>query len=377
MYIYTLSFIVLFSFAFLHLYGQKQVSLAIRFPKELHKESLQVSYENGKEWVEIKNKVNNDVIDISDSLYTRYALVQMSFTYGKASTPYFKSFFFNRKRAKIDFMANDITKNAPIKYKLYNCIESDSLGMGKMKMFTSEKDIAFNEFYAAHAATINENDSLMKIAERMVDEQQNRQIEFVKQNGRLYYSLWFFRTQIANSRKISKDTLLHIFRSSFTASQRQSLDGKKILSIINRPAIISGVPLPHFSEKGINGRMLSSDSIKSRYFIVDFWASWCTPCVQELPKINELRNKYPKDKLEVIFITQDTDSTKFAQAVKKYHIGWGNHFYATSNLIKIFDAQAIPKVFLVDPAGVVLYNNTEQGDLELLKLEELLSRIMK
>lgn len=113
--------------------------------------------------------------------------------------------------------------------------------------------------------------------------------------------------------------------------------------------------------------------INKKYTLLVFWASWCKPCIAEIPKIKELHKFYQTDNFKIVYVTLDEDSTKFMEAVKKYDLSW-NHIYGDKNVIKSFGVLGIPQVFLIDNTGKIMYSREEEKDFksELPVLEAIL-----
>jgi thiol-disulfide isomerase/thioredoxin len=114
----------------------------------------------------------------------------------------------------------------------------------------------------------------------------------------------------------------------------------------------------------------------STLVIVDFWATWCGPCLQELPHLNSLHNKYKN--LEVLAI--NTDGRRTSQKAMDYikEKGYTLQILMDSKreVQKLLEVVAIPETFLIQPDGGIYYHHTgyKPGDEEELesKIVELL-----
>lgn len=90
---------------------------------------------------------------------------------------------------------------------------------------------------------------------------------------------------------------------------------------------------------------------EKKYTLLDFWASWCGPCIEKFPEIKELQNLH-SDKLTVIGLSTENDFQKAKKAVKKYSLDWRNfQGIAISNEL---DIHYIPSIFLIDREGKIL-----------------------
>jgi peroxiredoxin len=75
-----------------------------------------------------------------------------------------------------------------------------------------------------------------------------------------------------------------------------------------------GLTLPPFTLLNIDGKPVKSESFRGKVILLDFWATWCPPCREEIPALNELHRKYKKDGLVVIGISLDHG----AEGVQKF-----------------------------------------------------------
>ncbi|NDW10545.1 TlpA disulfide reductase family protein [Dysgonomonas sp. 520] len=114
---------------------------------------------------------------------------------------------------------------------------------------------------------------------------------------------------------------------------------------------------------------------KKKVVLIDFWASWCNPCIKEFPHVKEAYDKYKSKGFEIVGISLDDEEKAWTGAIKKYklnwvHIsdlkGWG------SSLSAPYNTATIPATYLVDQNGVIIAKDL-RGDELSRKLEEILN----
>lgn len=114
---------------------------------------------------------------------------------------------------------------------------------------------------------------------------------------------------------------------------------------------------------------------KGKPIYVDYWASWCAPCIQNMPTSKKLEDKLG-DKVEFIFISIDTDELKWESASQSLNLSAANSLitinYETSEFIKHYNVKEIPRYMIYDKNGT-LYNDKAPSPQDELLYEELLS----
>lgn len=126
--------------------------------------------------------------------------------------------------------------------------------------------------------------------------------------------------------------------------------------------IQAGKPVPAISYPDDKGKMQSLDKYKGKYLLMDFWASWCGPCRQAVPKVKELYSQYKKKGLEVVSISIDTDKSAWRKAMKEEKMPWEQ--LLSPNLDKTmeeFQFSGIPTLFIIDPDGKIIDRFTGYG----------------
>jgi thiol-disulfide isomerase/thioredoxin len=104
-------------------------------------------------------------------------------------------------------------------------------------------------------------------------------------------------------------------------------------------------------------------SFKGKYLVLDFWASWCVPCLANIPTQKEMINDYKADSIEFISISLDTDIDKWKQSIKKYHLD-GLQLSAPeafAELIAVYyKVLWVPHYIIIDKNGLVVNPNAPQ-----------------
>lgn len=135
-----------------------------------------------------------------------------------------------------------------------------------------------------------------------------------------------------------------------------------------------GKPAPDFTLPGVDGSPFTLSSLRGKYVLVDFWASWCGPCRQENPNVVAIYNQFRDKNFTILGVSLDKDKNSWLKAIKDDKLGWkqvSDLKYWNSEAANLYGVQAIPFNVLVDPEGNVVASNLMGPDLSS-KLAELL-----
>jgi thiol-disulfide isomerase/thioredoxin len=146
---------------------------------------------------------------------------------------------------------------------------------------------------------------------------------------------------------------------------------KKLKEALNKPIELAA--------KTVDGKDFSTKEYKGKVVLVDFWATWCGPCVAELPHVKEIYKKYHEKGLEIVGISCDGSSEALKAFTKKEDMPWvqlwdvsqaeeGNQWHA---LATKWNVRGIPTMFLIDRSGN-LRTVEARG-----KLEELIPKLLE
>lgn len=138
---------------------------------------------------------------------------------------------------------------------------------------------------------------------------------------------------------------------------------------------IVGEPYP-FKLTRLNGNEISTDKWKGKVIVMDFWATWCGPCVAEMPKLKKLYEEYHDRGLEVVGINSDFERAPLTEYLKVNDVRWPQVYVKDlgeerqTALQKTTGVMGIPRYFVIDRDGK-LHTDHGRG-----RLEEIIPRLL-
>jgi len=137
-------------------------------------------------------------------------------------------------------------------------------------------------------------------------------------------------------------------------------------------ALEEGDRAPVFSAPALTGDgNIDLGEHRGKIVYLDFWASWCGPCLTSIPEIEEMRAEFPEDDFQIIAINLDQKAKKALRFLKKNPIGYPSASDPKGRLPAQFGVDTMPTSYLIDRDGVIRYvhRGFSRGDGSRLRSE--------
>jgi peroxiredoxin len=128
-----------------------------------------------------------------------------------------------------------------------------------------------------------------------------------------------------------------------------------VLAASVQAAVTVQTAAPDFTLKSAEGRNLRLQEQRGQVVLVNFWASWCGPCKQEMPHLNRLYDKYRSSGFTLLGVNIDDDARHGAATATKWGLKFPVLLDANKSVTKLYDMGAMPATVLIDRDGRVRY----------------------
>lgn len=220
----------------------------------------------------------------------------------------------------------------------------------------------YNKEYRSNPDSIY-MEALDKVRERASRSYEEKNIQFIASHPDSYISINCLRLQMSD---MSLDSLRNIY-NSFSDRVKADENARDVADeIAARERIEPGKPAPLFTATDINGKEFSLESLRGKYVVLDFWASWCVPCRQSNPHMKQLYAKYADKGLDFVYVSDDdSNPDKWRKAVETDGLEAFHHvlrglkvvsnkpykFDKTNDISEKYAIHYLPTKFLIDREG--------------------------
>lgn len=154
---------------------------------------------------------------------------------------------------------------------------------------------------------------------------------------------------------------------ALTDRVKQSAPGLELKNAVEALASVSiGGTAPDITLATPEGTELSMSSLRGHYVLLDFWASWCGPCLREVPNVKAIYEKYHDKGFEIFGVSLDETAGPWKAAIKKNDMNW-HHVSSLKGwecpVAKQYNVTGIPRMYIIDPEGKIIAQDLRGEEL--------------
>lgn len=126
--------------------------------------------------------------------------------------------------------------------------------------------------------------------------------------------------------------------------------------VIENPRRAREAYAPDFSLTTADGEYISSEDLRGKVVVLDFWATWCGPCVDSVPALRDLQKRFSKEPLfKMISVSADSDEGRWRGFIEKYQLDWTQYLDRDRHIQRAFGVRGYPTYILIDGEGIVRF----------------------
>ena len=145
---------------------------------------------------------------------------------------------------------------------------------------------------------------------------------------------------------------------------KQSYYGREVKDFVYPPTMVGNIaPTVGVMTRDGEDKLLSFNHQTNRYLLLDFWASWCEPCLNELPNLKRIYEKYHSKGLDLISLSVDREIDDWKKALDEVKAPWCNYIDINKQAIMEYQVQYIPCIFIMDANGKIIAEKLRGQDL--------------
>jgi tetratricopeptide (TPR) repeat protein len=163
---------------------------------------------------------------------------------------------------------------------------------------------------------------------------------------------------------------------TFLEADPSAPEGREARAVLSNPRLVYETMAPEFKVTALNNEEVSLEKYKGKIVLLDFWATWCSPCIAEMPSVKAMYKKYNKDGFIIIGVSLDDDYLVLQDYLRKEAIPWPQYFDETGRIAQLYRVKGIPYTVLIDQDGIVRAIGLRGGSLSN-KVGELIKKLKK
>jgi peroxiredoxin len=123
----------------------------------------------------------------------------------------------------------------------------------------------------------------------------------------------------------------------------------------NQAPVRVGLSAPDITYPGLDGKKVSLSDYRGKVVFVNIWATWCPPCVEEMPSMQKLYQKLKSENFEILAVSIDSQGAKVvAPFMKKYKLTFPVLIDSMGTIKRIYKATGVPESYIIDKDGIIV-----------------------
>lgn len=130
---------------------------------------------------------------------------------------------------------------------------------------------------------------------------------------------------------------------------------KSGIRFTSRPTVKIGAPAPDFTFADLNGSMVRLSDYRGKIVLVNIWATWCPPCIDEMPSMQKLYQEFKDSDFEILAVSVDAHGAKVvAPFMQKHNLTFPALLDAEATIKEAYGATGVPESFIIDRDGILI-----------------------
>ena len=138
-----------------------------------------------------------------------------------------------------------------------------------------------------------------------------------------------------------------------------------------------GAKARDFTITSLEGGEVALAQLRGKVVLLNFWATWCAPCREELPRLAHLQAKYQKHGLVVLAVSVDNERENIAGFIQEYSVKLQTYGDRDKRVSRLYDPQTMPSSYLIDRNGTLRFVHNGYSESELKRIEAEINQLLK
>jgi thiol-disulfide isomerase/thioredoxin len=151
---------------------------------------------------------------------------------------------------------------------------------------------------------------------------------------------------------------------SFAPNRKLGAVAKQEIETLRKLSV--GKEAPEIEGKDLAGESMKLSDFRGKVVVLDFWTTWCGPCVASFPHIKEMIERNKDKPFQFVGVNADTqkDADQVAEFLKEKECKWRNFFSKGTSVVKDYQIQFFPSIYVLDHKGVIRYKHVRGEELD-------------